>query len=825
MARATVGLLFSDIEGSTRLLQALGAAYGDVLLEHHRLMRDAFTAHGGTERGNEGDSFFVTFPTAADAVRAALDAQRALGAHTWPRADATVRVRMGVHVGAVEEIGGALVGMALHEAARIASAAHGGQVLASELAASLATTMPANASWRDLGPHRLKDLDAPVHLVQLMHPAMRSEFPPVRAHGAIRNNLPAQPTAFIGRRDELDQVNDLLRSSRLLTLTGPGGSGKSRMALTVAAAALPEHPDGAWFIDLAVVIDPLAVPAYLAAAIGISEVALDDVCAFLGDKRALLVFDNCEHLVDAVSASVSLLLARCPTIVVMATSREPLGIAGEVVWRVPPLTAEDAAELLRQRARAVNPKFVVTEDNRGWVDEVCRRLDAIPLALELAAARLGTLSVDQLAQRLDQRFRLLAGGVRGGLERHRTLQATVDWSYDLLSPPEQQLLCRLGTFVGGFTLEGADVLAPADFDAITVVEVMDQLVRKSLVIAEQDCAGVRYRLLETVRQYALDKLGVGAGLVAARDAHLAWAHALIVDAGKVLWFGGDEASALERLDTEESNLRAAFDWALDRDQLHTATTMLFEWFGWFTARGRPRDGFHLTRRLLTAGVADEDLALAAVLEMAFASNFSALEPVMIDRVRETTPLLTGSSYEWVQWVGTAYAAAWSYPAGDRAAAAVAVETCRSMLAAAAGAPPGIRSWLLQPLMWVHLDAGDLQAARATADEAVAVAEQAGLSHGESRMTLNRARIELQLDELDDAWADADRAARVARGTGETFVAAAAVRVLAQVAERRDDRQLARDLLASILDNVTDTHAPAEIAAIRADLERLTPRAS
>ena len=818
MDGGTVALLFSDIEGSTRLLQQLGPAYADVLVDHHRLLREAFAANGGNERGCEGDSFFVTFPAAADAVAAALVAQLALAGHAWP-GGVRVRVRMGVHVGLIQSVADTVVGMAVHEAARICSAAHGGQVLASDQLVA-ATEPPLEATWTSLGEHRLKDLPAPMRLHQLSHPALGTQFPPPRSEGASRSNLPAQPTAFIGRTAEIAHVAELLRRGRLLTVTGAGGVGKSRIALRVAADAAADFRDGVWFVDLAAVNDPEAVVTAVATSLGAPVSTTADLLSWVDDQHVLVVVDNCEHLIAATSDVVASLLRRCANVTVLTTSREPLGLSPEVVWRVPPLTPADATSLLTLRAQAANERFAVTDANRSAVEAVCRRLDAIPLALELAAARLTTLSVEQLEQRLDQRFRLLSGGVRGGLERHRTLQATVDWSYDLLSPDEQSVLARLGVFVGSFPLQGLEVVVP-DVDPIDLVLIVDQLVRKSLLIVDQQEQEPRYRLLETVRQYALDRLMRTGDVGAARDAHLAWITDLMNAAARTLWLGGDETEWLTRLDAEESNIRSALDWALESGAVDDAAVTVFGASCWWLSRGQTLEGLRLTQQTLQAqptGVAE---ALLVLTEMSMASGSGRLVPEMVERVRGTADRVKGTPYEWVRPIAFAHVAAWSYTTGDVDGAANAIPLCRKFAAEAAAYGPGARGWALQTLVWTNLDAGRLEDARAAADAAVAVAAEARLSILESRMSVNRARMAMSQADYDTAWSYAERAVRVARGTGETFVIAVATQLMADVALARGDVALARDLLASIVDAVADSMTQADVDAVVGRLAELS----
>jgi predicted ATPase/class 3 adenylate cyclase len=815
----TAALLFSDIEGSTRLLQALGPAYADVLVEHRRLLRAAFAANDGTERSTEGDSFFVTFPTAGQAAAAALASQIALARHGWP-AGSAVRVRMGLHVGVIQPIADTVVGMAVHEAARICSAAHGGQVLASDLFVRLATPLGDNTGWTSLGPHRLKDLSAPLQLHQMTHPELSSQFPPPRSAGSSRSNLPSQPTAFVGRSAEVAHVRELLLGDRLLTVTGTGGVGKSRIALRVAADAAGEYGDGVWFVDLAPVTDPDAVGAAVASGLGEPTTGIDDLRIAIGEQRMLLLIDNCEHLIGATSDLVTVLLQGCPNITVLATSREPLGVPGEVVWRVPPLSPGDALELLTVRARAVNEGFTVTDANRPAVEAVCRRLDAVPLALELAAARLTTLSAEQLEARLDQRFRLLAGGVRGVVERHRTLQATLDWSYNLLSPDEQTVLRQTGVFAGSFPLSAVESVA-VDFDAIDVDVLVDRLVSKSLIIVEAREPQPRYRLLETVRQYAVDQLVRLDEAVATREAHLRWVTDVLTAAARTLWLGGDETTWLTLLDAEDANMRAGVDWALETGDSSAAAVIVFSAVGWFVGRGRSADGLRLAQQVLAAGAVGAEEALVAVAEMSLASGCGRLSPDMVERVRTTADRLAGTAYDWVRPLALGHAAAWSYPSGDVAGAAAAVPVCEQLVEQARAFGPGALAWSLQPLFWTNLDSGRIDGARAAAEEALAAATEAHLSILESRMAFNRARIAMAQADHDEAWRYAEHAVRVARATGETFVVAAATQLMADVATARNDVALARDLLASIIDAVAESMTQADADQVVARVAALS----
>jgi predicted ATPase/class 3 adenylate cyclase len=797
-------MLFSDIEGSTRLLQQLGADYPRVLLEHRDLMRAAFAEHDGDEQSTEGDSFFVTFPSASKAVAAALAAQRALAAHTWPP-DGTVRVRIGVHVGEIQTVAGTIVGMSVHEGARIGAAAHGGQVLVSQAAADLTGALPDDTRWRDLGEHRLKDIAEPMHLLQLDQPGLPTEFPSPRSQSSGRNNLPAQTSAFIGRDDEVAEVNELLRATRLLTLTGAGGAGKSRLALRAAADQGGVFSDGVWFVDLAPITDPAAVPAQFAAGLSLAPEAAADLVGAVGTRTLLALVDNCEHLVAAVCETVDALLRGCPNVTVLATSREPLGVHGEVSWRVPSLAGDDAIELFAARGRAVNPRFDVTDDNRDTVRDLCARLDAIPLALELAAARLGSLTVEQLAARLDQRFRLLAGGARSAMARQRTLQATVDWSYDLLDETAQRVLRRLGVFVGGFTLEAAEAVCAED--GVDVFDVLDQLVNKSLVVAEAREGAVRYRLLETIRQYALDRLVHAGETEAARDAHLAWARQLATDAESSTWFGGADALAwLDRLDNDDANLRAAIEWATEGARLSDATELVMQLFGWVLARGRIRESLDQVQRLLALPVQPGERAMLAFAEHVLSSNVGPDVLENVERRASDITAMPESTRPWLQPCADGYITSGRVGLGAMTPADGLPLVEAAVAAARRDGHLMVIGMTLQALIWVRSAAGDSDGAYAAAQEALQLTIDGQLAVGESRTGLMLAQLALQRGDPDAAWSFAEQGISAAQRTRDPRMTSAGFQVLAFLQGKRGSRRAAIDMLLAAIDLAADIHS-------------------
>ncbi len=583
----TVTLLFSDIEGSTRLLRRTGPAYPELLERHRMLLREAFERHGGRVLGAEGDGFFVAFERAGDAAAAAADGQRALGENDWPDGN-EVRVRMGLHTGEPRPTDDGYVGLDVHHAARVMAAGHGGQVLVSETTCAL---LGKGVELRDLGEHQLKDLAGPEQLYQLPIDGLPAEFPPLNTLDSRFTNLPTVPNAFVGRERELVEAGALLARDdvRLLTLIGPGGTGKTRLALQLAWAADERFADGAAFVQLAPVRDPeLVVPA-TAQALDLrdqpGESALETLSEYLRDKELLLVLDNFEQVLRAAPAVASL-LAAAPGLKLLATSRTPLHLSGERAYRVPQLALDEAVELFAERAQAAAPDFRLDDENADAVAEICSRLDRLPLAIELAAPRVRTLTPQALLRRLDQRLPLLTGGAQDADERQRTLRDTIAWSYDLLPEREQTLFRQLAVFVGGFRLEAAAVGGSID-----VLEDLDSLVETSLLLRlREDSDGEpRFWMLETIREYALEQLGAAAELESARKRHGAWFAELAecLDAESVT---GDQSASMARLADDYPNLRAAIERAReDRDGellLRLATAL---WPFWST-RGYVAEG-------------------------------------------------------------------------------------------------------------------------------------------------------------------------------------------------------------------------------------------
>ena len=595
----TVTFLFTDIEGSTGLLQTLGDRYPAVLDEHAAIVRRAVAEAGGVEVSTHGDAFFVVFRSPAGAVRAAIAAQRGLAAHDWSPGP-PVRVRMGLHTGEGVLGGDDYAGLDVHRAARIADAGHGGQVLVSDATRGLVQhALPGGASLRDLGEHRLRGLEDPERLHQLVADGLAADFPPPRTLDARPNNLPLQLTSFVGRESEIAEVERLLGQTRLLTLTGPGGSGKSRLALRVAADLLTEYRDGSCFVDLAPVTDPALVPAAVANALGVPEAAgrpiLDGVKEHLRHRELLQVVDNFEQVAEAGPVLEELLTA-APRLRAMVTSRVVLSLRGEQEYAVPPLQVPDperlptglpalraveAVRLFAERATAADPRFTLTEENAPVVAEITARLDGLPLAIELAATRTKVLTPEQILSRLKRRLSLLTSGPRSLPERQRTLRAAIAWSHDLLEPVERRLFARLSVFTGGWRFEAAEAVCDPDELGIDALDGLASLVDKSLIRrSEPPGRPARFSMLETIREFGLEQLEAGGDLELVQRRHAEHFLGLAAEAEPHLT-ADDQGVWLDRCDEEHANIRAALRWAIDHghaDQAQAAAGALWRFW-------------------------------------------------------------------------------------------------------------------------------------------------------------------------------------------------------------------------------------------------------
>jgi predicted ATPase/class 3 adenylate cyclase len=575
----TVTFLFTDLEGSTRLWEEHPDEMRGVLARHDEILRDAVASHDGQIVKTTGDGVHAVFADPQAAITAAVAAQETFAAE--PTAVGTLRVRIGIHTGPAELRAGDYYGTAVNRAARLMSAAHGGQVVLSLATAELVRDdLPAGVELLDLGEHQLRDLARPEHMFQVVAPGIEREHPPLRTLDAFPGNLPAQLTSFVGRDPELAGIAAALADHRLVTITGAGGVGKTRLAIQVAAEVLPHFRDGAWLCELAAASDADAMRQVLVATLvvqprtgaSLEESILDALRA----KDLLLVFDNCEHLLRPVRDLVSRLLQQCPRVRIIVTSREGLGVAGEQVWplrsldvpdeRVTPdeVAASEAGALFGDRACSVRPDFRIDDANAAAVADICRRLDGIPLALELAAARTVAMSAADIAARLDERFRLLTGGREAAMERHQTLRSAVDWSYSLLEPRERIVFDRLAVFSGSFDARAAEaVVSGEDVEGWDVLDALTGLVAKSMLVAEPGVDGsMRYQLLETMRQYASERLAETADTDTWRRRHGEHYAVISEEIARGLR-GADEGAWRTRLDAELDNLRAVVQWSTD----------------------------------------------------------------------------------------------------------------------------------------------------------------------------------------------------------------------------------------------------------------------
>jgi predicted ATPase/class 3 adenylate cyclase/DNA-binding CsgD family transcriptional regulator len=587
----TVTLLLADVEGSTRLWETQPEEMTDAIGRLNEAVSTLIAAHDGVrpvEQG-EGDSFVAAFARASDAVAAALELQRA------PLAP--IRLRIGIHTGEVQlRDEGNYAGSTINRTARLRDLGHGGQTLLSGATEQMVVDrLPGDAWLTELGTHALRDLPRPERVIQLCHPDLVNEFAPLRVAKPIASQrLPIQLTSFVGRQTELAQVQQLLAENRVVTLTGAGGVGKTRLAIQAAAAIAGDFGDGVWYVDLAPLTDPELAAVTVARALGLPDQpgrsTTDTLLRFVRDRQMLVVLDNCEHLLDACAELIVAVLSGAAGLTVLATSREAIGVAGEVSWRVPSLSlADEAIELFTNRARHARPDLILTDDNAATVGEICARLDGVPLAIELAAARVRALSLAEILDSLHDRFRLLTGGSRTAVRRQQTLRASVDWSHALLTEPERVLFRRLAVFLGGFDFDAAQAVAGGgDVQRYQVLDQLTLLVDKSLVVADDSGGRTRYRLLETVRQYALEKLGESGEADAVRVRHRDYYTSLaaLLDAPA----GRDYEQRIEQADIEIDNLRAAFSWSRENSDVELALALASSLQPLWLARGRVREG-------------------------------------------------------------------------------------------------------------------------------------------------------------------------------------------------------------------------------------------
>ena len=655
----TVTFLFTDIEGSTRLLQDLGDEYGRLQDEHAAIVRGAIVDGGGVEIRSEGDSFFAVFPTASGALAAAVAAQRGLASFPWPDGG-HVRVRMGLHTGEGILGGDDYLGIDVNRAARIAATGHGGQIVVSAATLELvAGHLPPGVSVRDLGDHRLKDIEHPESLHDLLIEGLSSDFPPLRSLGGRRTNLPSHRTSFVGRSHEIAEVEGLLNSTRLLTLTGPGGTGKTRLAVRVAWEQLDRHRDGVTFVDLSAVTDPNLVLPEIARVLRVREDPggglADAVREHLRERELLLVVDNLEQVIEGSSEVVGMLLDVAPRLTVLATSRMPLRLSGEQEYGLAPLALPEreqltdvehlrsceSVQLFLDRATAVRPGLQITDESAPALARIVSRLDGLPLALELAGSRMRVLGLETLADRLEQRLPLLRNGARDAPERQRTLESTIAWSHDLLDPQVQRLFARLSVFSGGWTLEAAEATCGDDLD---VIEGLGSLVDASLVRrAELPNGMLRFSMLETIREFATARLGTADR--GERDAldrtHAAFFLDLAEEAERHLT-SGDQVIWLATLDRELDNIRVALERAERTDSAERAGTGLLTvaaiWRYW-SQRGRMAEGrAHLERLLARPTAQRRDAPRARALGALGSLAYWQSDPAHVRWYREAAEI-------------------------------------------------------------------------------------------------------------------------------------------------------------------------------------------
>ncbi|HEX5253408.1 MAG TPA: LuxR C-terminal-related transcriptional regulator [Mycobacterium sp.] len=721
----TVTLLLADVQGSTQLWDSQPQAMTAAIANLDQALAELVGAHHGVrpvEQG-EGDSFVIAFSRASDAVACALALQRA------PLAP--LRLRIGVHTGEVQlRDENNYVGPAINRTARLRELAHGGQTVLSGTTGDLIADALADDAWlTDLGTHALRDLPRPERVVQLCHPDLCNEFPPLRKRESVLvQRLPVQLTSFVGREAEIDDVRDILAQHRLVTLTGAGGAGKTRLAVQIAASTAGGYADGIWYVDLAPLTDPDLVPLTTARALGLPDqpgrLPEKSLLQFIGDRHMLVVLDNCEHLLDASAALTGALLGACPQLTVLATSREPIGVSGEVTWRVPSLSFDDAAvRLFSDRAGHARPGFGIDDDNAAAVHEICRRLDGMPLAIELAAARVRALSPNEILAGLQDRFRLLTGGSRTAVRRQQTLRASVDWSHALLTEPERILFRRLGVFMGGFDLKACrKVVCEKDLASHQVLDVLALLIDKSLVTAESAGGPMRYRLLETIRQYAQEKLSESPEVVAVRDRHRDHftAMAATLDAP------GDISLELllDRAQAEIDNLRAAFAWSRENSDTDSALQLATSLQPLWLTRGGLKEGSDW----LDVGLADAEAGAdvtprtmaRALADKAFLDNMRDAESL----ARAQRSLAIARELDDPALLARALTACGRLAAGN-------AELARPYLSEAENLTRAMGDrWRLSQLLYSQaltaiLGAGDLDAAAAAATEGRDLADEFG----------------------------------------------------------------------------------------------------
>jgi predicted ATPase/class 3 adenylate cyclase len=813
----TVTFLFTDIEGSTRLLQELGDEYASLLADHDQLLREIFEQNHGNIRGTEGDSFFVAFSSATDALHAVVQAQRALTTHSWTDG-VDVRVRMGLHTGEpqISELG--YVGIDVHRAARIAAAAHGGQVLLSQTIHDLVHEgLPDGVSLRDLGEHRLKDLRQPKHLYQLCIQGLPADFPPIKSLDALLNNLPVQLTSFVGRQKELGELQQLLKNTRLLTLTGPGGSGKTRLALQVAGDVIEQFRNGVFFVALGPVADPKLIASTIAQLLGIKESAgksiADSLQEYLRGKSLLLVLDNFEQVIAGASL-VAQLLGTCHELKILITSREALRISGEYEYAVPPLPLPDlsplsssdslssyaAVELFVQRARAVKPDFNLNRETARAVAEICRRLEGLPLAIELAAARIRLFSPRAMLDRLGNRLEFLSGGGRDLPARQQTLRNAIVWSYDLLTENEQRLFRRLSVFIGGCMLDAVEALAEDPLERVSIIGELGSLVDKSLLRQVDDPYGEpRFLMLELLREFGLEQLIASGEQDQIRRWHAQFFLSLAEQAESKME-SAEQLEWVNRMQQEHDNLRAALQWSMTANDaseicLRLATTLGLFW----EVRGYFSEGRERLSAVLNTHSAQEETAaraqlLARAAELAYrqsdypATTSFAQESLEICRLIQDYRGVASALIK----LGNAATEAGDYQTASQYLEE-SLETWRAL-----NDQHGTARVLIS-LGWVALRAGDYALAKARLEEALSISREVGDARSIGFELSGLGEIALRQGDYSNATALLEESLEVRRQLGNKWGLGVSLGTLGWVAMHMQDWDRARERLGESLE--------------------------
>jgi predicted ATPase/class 3 adenylate cyclase len=779
----TVTFVFTDIEGSTRLLHTLGNRYRDALEQHRTILRDAFTSHEGVEVDTQGDAFFIAFPTPQGALRAAVTAQRALASYTWPQG-AELRVRMGIHTGTPEVTEQHYVGEDVHVGARICAAAWGGQILVSSATANLTSSGLGDVTLRPLGAHALKDIDERVELSQVVTPGLREDFPSPRTTGPHPTNLPGRLPPLIGRDHDIATVTELLQEDdvSLVTLVGPGGTGKTRLALATGAELLSSFPDGVFFVDLSPLADPALVLGAIVAALGLREspsrTLTETLSDHLASRHTLVILDNLEHLLD-VAADVSALVASASSLKVLVTSREALRIEGERELPVPPLAlpvsrdepgdilASPAIKLFVARAQAVRPGFTLAPEAAPDVARICRRVDGLPLAIELAAARVKVLSLPTLAARLEESLAALGSGRRDASERQRTLNGAIAWSYGLLEDDEQRLFARLGVFAGGWCLEAAEAVCARGDLGMEVLDGLASLVDKSLVRqVERDEA--RFSMLETMRSYAAERLEESGEADEIRRAHAEFFRALIEEGHPELT-DADPALWLAALEVDIDNVRAAFDWCVSRDPEVALRVAAAMWDFW-DLRGHISEGRRSLREILHKTTKGTPARMRATQAAAVLADMQEDYEESTAYAQEALALARtfGNDAEAARALITV--ARVPLQRGDGARASALLEEAMSLAEASKKDELVVR--VLVHLATVRSQEGDHDVAIAISERAAQIAAGSGSRRGRMMALVGIGEDAVLACRFDDAHDALSEAMRVALEIGDTYYEAA-----------------------------------------------------